>query len=73
MSENPQILLKFHAKSFYVEAAMLSLKVHWNQLICTQWNHERAAYMIIQLVYILICITLYTQCTMYFQFATGGK
>ena len=26
MSENPQILLKFHAESFYIEAALLSLK-----------------------------------------------
>ena len=51
MSENPQILLKFHAESFYMEAAMLSLKPHWNQLICTRWNHKRAAYMIIELVY----------------------
>ena len=51
MSENPQILLKFHAESFYMEAAMLLLKPHWNQLICTRWNHKRAAYMIIELVY----------------------
>ena len=64
MSENPQILLKFHAESFYVDAAMLSLKVHWNQLIFTQWYHKRAAYIIIQLVYtyphhsITLCILL---------------